>query len=84
MNAGTITGLAIGIHGTAMPNRAQGINASLHHRPPRLAIKRGYQANTAGVVFGQVEMRLTRKARGGCSISRYKSFVIRHGFDPSA
>jgi hypothetical protein len=58
MNSRTIAGLAIGIHRAAMPNRAQGINAGLHHRPPRFAIQRGHQANTAGVVFSQVKMRL--------------------------
>ena len=64
MDARTITGFAIGIHRAAMPNGAQSINTGLHHFPPRLAIQRGHQANTAGIMFGQVEMRLTRKACG--------------------
>jgi hypothetical protein len=67
-----------------MPNRAQRINASLHHIPPRLAIQRGHQANTAGIMFGQVNMCLGGEARGASLICRHKSFVIRHGFDPSA
>jgi hypothetical protein len=84
MDARTIAGLAIRIHRTAMPNRAQRINASLHHIPPRLAIQRGHQANTAGIMFGQVNMCLGGEARGASLICRHKSFVIRHGFDPSA
>jgi hypothetical protein len=57
MNAGPIPGFAIGIHGTTMPNGTQSINAGLHHFAPRLAIKCGHQANAAGIMFGQVEMR---------------------------
>jgi hypothetical protein len=35
-------------------------------------------------MFGQVKMRLGGEARGGSLICRHKSFVIRHGLDPSA
>jgi hypothetical protein len=35
-------------------------------------------------MFGQVNMCLGGEARGASLICRHKSFVIRHGFDPSA
>ena len=84
MNAGPIAGFAIGIHGAAMPNGTQRINAGLHNFPPWLAIKRCHQANTAGIMFCQIKMRFGSEARCGSLISRHKRFVIRHGFDPSA
>src|SRR6185369_4885879 len=39
MDAGAVAGLAVGIDGTAMPDRFQGLDALQHDLAPRLAVQ---------------------------------------------
>ncbi len=51
MDAGAVAGLAVGVHGAAMPDRLQRLDALLDHRAARLAVDRGDEADAAGVML---------------------------------
>ena len=51
VDAGAVAGLAVGVHGAAMPHRLQRIDARLHHVAPRLAVECRDEADAAGIVF---------------------------------
>ena len=51
MDAGAVTGLAIGIDGAAVPDSLQRIDARLHHVAPSFAVQRRHQPDATGIVF---------------------------------
>ena len=50
VNAGAVAGLAVGVHGAAMPDRLERLDAGFHHLAPRLAVVRRDQPDAAGIV----------------------------------
>ena len=65
MDAGAVTGLAVGVDRAAVPDRAQRIDARLHHLAPRLAVDRRDEADAAGVVLeARVVQAVRREMRG--------------------
>jgi hypothetical protein len=51
VDAGAVAGLAVGVHGAAVPHRLEGLDRRLHHLAPRLAVEGGDEADAAGVVL---------------------------------
>ena len=51
MDAGAVAGLAVGVDGTAVPDRLQRLDALEHHLAARLAVDRDHAADAAGVVL---------------------------------
>ncbi len=85
MHAGAVAGLAVGIHRAAVPHRLQRVDAGLHHLSPRLAVQRGDQADAAGIVLGQVDMRgEASRSRLRLGTARRRGLVLRHGAIHSA
>jgi len=53
VDAGAVAGLAIGVHGAAVPDGLQRIYPRLHHVAPRLAVERRHQSDAAVIVLLQ-------------------------------
>ena len=51
MDAGAVPGLAVCVHGTAVPHGAQGVDAGLHHVAPRAPVQGRDQADAARIVL---------------------------------
>src|SRR6185437_4527561 len=82
MDAGAVAGLAVGIDRAAVPHRLQGVDGSLDHVAPRLAIKRRDEAYAAGVMLlARVIEPGRRKPRGIGAIFRQKA-LARHQRPP--
>jgi len=61
MDAGAVAGLAVGVDRAAVPDRAQRVDAGLHHLAARLAVDRGDETDAAGVML---EARVVQAVRG--------------------
>jgi hypothetical protein len=55
VDARTVAGLAVGVHGAAVPHRLQRIDARRNHVAASLAVQRDHQTDAAGIEsFGGV------------------------------
>ena len=71
VDAGTVARLAVGIHGTAMPQHLECRDSRGHHLAARLAVDRGDKADAAGIVLlGRVVEAVARQRLGVLAVLR--------------